>query len=175
MELSMREMGSAFLLSVLLGIIFGLCYDPLRILRIIRGERGGAFSRVLTAAEDFLLLAVYGALFSIFVYAVNDGVVRGFMLIGVALGFFAYYFTVGRLVMAASERIIALLKRAIRYAVKAIARPMRRVIGFVYRYTLSPIIQLLLRIYLYFLSLPIPWRSIRCVKENCGELLRLEM
>ncbi len=59
---------------------------------------------------DFLsvMLAVVGLL--VLSYAYNDGKVRFFAMAGLAVGFWLYYFTAGRLVMLVSEPVAFLIK-----------------------------------------------------------------
>ena len=170
----MIDMGSSFLLSVLLGVFFGLCYDPLRILRILRREKKGVFFKVLTTIEDFLLLSTYGAFFSIFVFAVNDGVLRGFMLLGTLLGFLIYYFTVGRLVMAVSERIISFVRRAVRFVARILYKPLKITLVFVYNKSIRLLLRLVLKVYIYFISLPLARRRLRSTAAECRELVKCE-
>lgn len=136
MAVSMWAQAAGLLYALLFGLLCGALYDGIRILRVLHGVHygGQASARIQTLRprflppprphgrvgeraqgaliflEDVLYLAVAGALFSVFVYWQNDGVFRSHLLVGTLLGFFAYYFTVGRLVLSAAESLAALLR-----------------------------------------------------------------
>lgn len=138
-------MGAIFLFSIILGAVFGVFYDVIRILRLMRPNNKKAKSKpkndnngkqknvrlsivragtVLTFVGDALFLSFCGVVFSVFVFYTNDGVFRGFMAVGAIIGFSVYYFTVGRLVMLVSEKIITAVRRAVAFAVSMVAKIM---------------------------------------------------
>lgn len=104
------ELAVLFLYAAALGVAFGVLYDVFRILRrAVRGIDRSPVGYALTFAQDILFFVITAAASAIFFYKFNSGRVR---LSGVAfmiLGFSAYYFTVGRLVMLVADAIISFI------------------------------------------------------------------
>ena len=106
--------------SALIGILIGMIYDVFRILRaatpdIIKGTRA---ETVIVFFEDILFWLIASVVFIIFIYYANKGHTRLIMIADAALGFLAYYFTLGRLVMLCSGYII----KAVRYFLKLLRK-----------------------------------------------------
>lgn len=127
MEVSMLAMGRVFLMSVLLGASFGLCYDVLRIFRHAVGLPKKKAFTVIHSVEDFLFIVFFGICFSVFVYYTNDGILRLFMFIGLAIGFYVYSVTVGRAVIAAADMIIRFVRRAFATVARFVMIPIRHI------------------------------------------------
>lgn len=104
----------AFLLFVLLGAALAVVWCILRAVRAQMREKG-AFNIVLEALFG-VLCAVCVKLLALGVYW---GDVRGFMLIGAALGFWAVYETIGRLLTFV---IGALLHAVIRFLLRPLGK-----------------------------------------------------
>ena len=99
-ELSQSALGVMLLLSVCLGFVSALCYDALRI------RRKAIKIPILPHFEDFLFMILFGAALAIIFFMQNNGRFRAFALAGALGGFYLYRKTLGRLVMAASDKII---------------------------------------------------------------------
>ena len=135
--------------SVCFGIVLGVVYDVIRILRVLLGAerdeagRSGfrnvelpiikrkAYSQkknklssvllsVLIAVGDIIFAVSCGILVVMIAYAYNSGKVRAVIFIGLALGFLAYYFTLGKLVMKTSELLAFLIRSAAVYVYELI-------------------------------------------------------
>ncbi len=137
--------------SVILGLIFGIFYDIIRIIHILCGiasysgenvgmKRGKLAFFVFFVLDIAYMLAVT-AFYSLFVYWSYSGSFRMFMLIAAILGFVIYYNTAGRVVMFFSEAVVRFLKLVFRYTVavpiRFIWRVSSRVLSFVYGSTLG--------------------------------------
>lgn len=59
---------------------------------------------------DLLFSVMSGVLFSVFLYWQNTGILRWYAVLGALCGFFAYYQTIGRLVMHAAAFLLAVLR-----------------------------------------------------------------
>lgn len=131
MEISITAQLWATLYSVITGAFLGLAYDIVRIGRVLVGLRSGAvssklegkclplvgeyrrpqgklgriFGDVFVFVGDILYFLFASAVFCVFVFHANHGNGRWFLVAGCALGFCAYFFTVGKLVMAFSDAI----------------------------------------------------------------------
>ncbi len=103
-EISQSSLAVLLLLSVVFGFVAALLYDALRIRRIAINVP------ILWHFEDFFFMLGCGVVFSILFYVQSSGKVRAFAFAGGLGGFYIYRKTLGRLVMAASERIINFVK-----------------------------------------------------------------
>lgn len=118
MNMIMSIETAVFFESVLLGAILGICFDVFRILRItIPSSKAAVF------IQDILFFVIIAAASFYFFVTFNEGIVRGYLLLGELLGFIIYYCTIGSLVFKAAEWIISWLKR---------------ILGFVFRVVLWP-------------------------------------
>jgi len=103
-EITISDQVNHLFLSCGLGFLLGLYYDFYRVPRLIMrsGRRVIFFQDVLF----FLTSSIITFLFSL---AVMDGKLRFYLFLGEAIGFAAYYFTIGRLVMKFTGTITALI------------------------------------------------------------------
>ncbi len=109
-----------FLLSILWGGILLLAYDILRIFR--RLIKQGAF---LVAIEDL----IFWLLASLFIFSMifyeNNGVIRGFSIIGMLLGIILYHFSISEWLVKSITMLIQTLFSPIKAAIKQIIRFIR--------------------------------------------------
>ena len=126
MEIFIADQIKTMAESCLLGLIFGVGYDIIRIAYILghvatyRGtcekpvpHTKGAFA--LFFGLDFSYLLVVTFFFSVFLFHANHGIFRLYLFLPAVLGFFIYYRTIGRLVMFFSETIVLFLRRLAEY------------------------------------------------------------
>ncbi|HHV11797.1 MAG TPA: hypothetical protein GXX75_16100 [Clostridiales bacterium] len=111
-----------FAISILWGAIVLLTYDGFRILR--RLKRHG---NIMVAIEDILFWIAAGLFIFAMIYQVNDGIIRGFCVMGMAIGMVLYHFTLSELLVKWITKLIQLLLKPIGIAIGAI----RKVAGFV--------------------------------------------
>lgn len=122
MEIYIADQLKTMAESCLLGLIFGIGYDIIRIVYIlchIATYRGmlekpvphtrGAFA--LFFIFDFSYLLVVTFFFSVFLFHENYGIFRFYLFLSAVFGFCMYYHTIGRLVMFFSETIVLFLRR----------------------------------------------------------------
>ena len=81
-------------------------------------------------ALDFVYALLCGCAFILLEYYANDGTPRAFSFFGVLLGFVLYYFSLGRLVLAISERIAFVIRIMLAY----LALPFERVFSLISAY-----------------------------------------
>lgn len=79
-----------FLLSFLIGAVFGVVFDVLRIIRIIKRHHNAVIF-----IEDFLFVLFCGFWYFVFSTDMARGQIRLFTLIGMFIGFIVYLMTVG--------------------------------------------------------------------------------
>ena len=149
MEISPSALWRLLLASLLFGIGMGVLYDCIRIQRVLLGisrytkaesapvfcpaflrmrkKRTGKWKKlakfVCLVLQDILFCLSVGILVSILLFYRNDGVFRGFVLVGATVGFVVYYFTVGRLIISISEYIVFALRTAFLYFVYYVSYP----------------------------------------------------
>ncbi len=139
--------------SLLVGVLLGVLYDAVRLLRTFFGlgidyadspfisrlsppligkrakrERRGTKKAAVTAAVfvfDILYMTTATAVTVIFVYHASSGTPRGFSLLGEAAGFALYMKTVGRLTAKASSYIFFAADTAVRYALFFTVTPVK--------------------------------------------------
>ena len=106
-----------FLISVLWGGILLLIYDILRILR--RLVKHGAF---LVAIQDLIFWV--GASIFIFsmIYRENNGIIRGYSILGMMLGSILYHFAVSDFVVELITKLLKTLLQPFQAAVKQTVR-----------------------------------------------------
>ena len=134
MEISMSQQLSAIIISLITGVILGAIYDVVRIIRCILGVKyteirpkislfknkpkkslriSGLTESLIIHITDVLFFIVCGIIIAITVYFSNSGRVRWFIYFFCVLGFLAYYFTVGKIVIKLSGTITEILKTAV--------------------------------------------------------------
>lgn len=105
-SLSLATQTKGFLLSMGFGFIMGILYDFVRIIRLAV-NRGKA----LQIASDILYFILLGFLTFLFCLIINEGEIRLYILVGEAMGFGIYYFSLGAVIFSVSEKIIGLIKK----------------------------------------------------------------
>lgn len=121
MEIFVQKQLINIVYSLILGLIFGGIYDIIRIVHILcgiasyTGETRGMKRGIVPFTIFFLLDTAYlftlTCIFSVFLYAVNNGGFRFYLLAAVLVGMVFYFFTAGRVVMLLSEAIVRFLRR----------------------------------------------------------------
>ena len=117
-SLSLADQTKGFLLSLGFGFLMGILYDLVRIVRISISK-----SKKLILIFDLLYCIFLGFCSYIFFLVVNEGDIRGFLLLGEGIGFAIYYFSLGIVVFAASEKIVDSIKM---FALKFFENPDKR-------------------------------------------------
>ncbi len=122
-----RQETMVFLTAVLHGALLALVYDLLRALR-----RVFAHSLAAVSAEDFLFWIAAGFLTFCLLFQETDGVIRGYVVVGAALGVILYRNLFGHLVLRVVTGILGGIRTAVKMIGKA-AGKVRRVVGGVLR------------------------------------------
>ena len=156
MEISFWQQLSLPFTSFIFGLIAGALYDAVRILRCCLGVKYKASypkflskikfpllnityrksklnsikETILVGLTDILYFAVLTVFMCIFVYAVNNGRIRWFIYFFSLLGFLAYYFTVGKLVIGASTVISFFIRAVFLYALVFLLAPIKAVVTY---------------------------------------------
>ncbi len=113
-----------FLISILWGAILLLAYDILRIFR--RLIKHGAF---LVAVEDLIFWVVASLFIFIMIFHKNDGIIRGFSIIGMLLGIILYHFSISEGLVKCITKLIQTLLSPFTAAIKQVIRGFRSLWG----------------------------------------------
>jgi len=89
-----------FGLSCVFGVIIGVCYDVFRTARILFPH-----NTILVVIEDVVFMAGYAVFLSSFASVCARGELRFYYVIGNALGFIVYFFTLGSIVIGTMKKI----------------------------------------------------------------------
>ncbi len=97
---------SVFGFSCLLGVALSVFFSFLKILRIVI-----RFNTVVIAIQDFVFWFLSGM--AVFMFAIwqNDGIVRGYVLIGALIGALVYYLTIGDILTNSTAAIAGFFRR----------------------------------------------------------------
>jgi spore cortex biosynthesis protein YabQ len=109
-----------FLLSILWGGLLLLAYDVLRIFR--RLIKRGA---ILVAVEDLIFWLLASLFIFTMIFHNNNGIIRGFSIIGMILGIILYHFSISEWLVKSITKLIQTLLSPINAAVKQIIRFVR--------------------------------------------------
>ena len=98
---------------------------------------------VVAFVEDIMYFCLCGAIISVFLYNLNTGKVRGFVLIGAICGFAFYLLTIGRVTLFFGELIVFLIRSLARLVflrlILPTARAVQRIVGFIYIHTFGKV------------------------------------
>ncbi|MDE6500776.1 MAG: spore cortex biosynthesis protein YabQ [Ruminococcus sp.] len=89
-----------FGISCLFGVIIGVCYDVFRTARILFPH-----NTVLVVIEDVVFMAGYAVFLSSFATVCARGELRFYYIVGNAIGFIVYFFTLGSVVIGTMKKI----------------------------------------------------------------------
>ena len=106
MGISVSQQTMTFLQSLLLGAALGMLYDVFRILRLLIPS-----GKVISFVEDIVYFLLCGVISFAFLIAVNNGIIRAYLLAGELLGAVLYYFTLGKFIYRIADKIITLIKK----------------------------------------------------------------
>jgi spore cortex biosynthesis protein YabQ len=106
-----------FLISILWGVIILFVYDFLRIFhRIIK------HNTIILALEDIIFWVVASVFIFAMIYNSNNGIIRGFSVIGVSLGMVFYHYTISNFIVNSITKLIKLLLTPFTMAIKMVKR-----------------------------------------------------
>lgn len=128
--LSLSTQVVSFLYSLGFGLIIGILYDLLRVIRIVL-----SFSKTATYVTDFLFSVTASIMTFLFCLSVTNGEVRLYIILGEFIGFAVFYFSFGSVAVKFSEK-----------SVRKIAKAFKKVFGFIF----TPFIKIFVVIHMKF-------------------------
>lgn len=99
-----------FLISILWGALILILYDILRILRRVIKH-----NYFFIAIEDLLFWVISSLFIFAMIYNENNGIIRGFSIMGMALGMVIYHFLLSKFVVKLISELIKLILRPFRF------------------------------------------------------------
>ena len=114
-----------FLLSLGFGFLLGILYDVFRTLRMMIGS-----SDKLIFAADLLYFLICGVLSFFFLLVTDEGRLRFYTVLGEALGWMIYYFSLGTVAMKVSAAAVRTAKRLMSFVFKPIKFVIRKIMMF---------------------------------------------
>ena len=115
-----------FLVSVLWGAILFVLYDILRIARRIKKHKWFTI-----AAEDVLYWILAALLIFRMMYEQNDGIIRGFSILGMGLGMIIYSQTISPYFVVGVSTFFLFIGRQIHRFLRMITKPFRKLCRFI--------------------------------------------
>lgn len=111
------------LIFILTGIVIGILFDIFRILR-----KSFKTADFITYLEDIIFWILTGCimLFSIFIF--NNGEIRSYVFIGIAIGIISYMLIISRFFVKISVSIIKFIKKILSYPIKLIKNIFTKII-----------------------------------------------
>lgn len=120
--LSLATQTKGFLLSMGLGFIMGFFYDLFRIIRLAISKK-----KVFIIIFDLAYCIFLCFVSFIFCMTVNEGQFRFYLLLGEAIGFAVYYFSLGVIVFTFGEKSVGVIKSCFKRVFKIISFPFQRI------------------------------------------------
>lgn len=109
-----------FFIFIVNGIIIGILFDFFRILR-----KSFKTSDILTYFEDLLFWILTGFSILYFIFVFNNGEIRLFMFLGIAVGIALYMLVFSKLFIKINVTIITFIKKAITTIIRIILIPFK--------------------------------------------------
>lgn len=106
MEFTLSELLVAFAFSLVFGLILGLVYQPFHLMHLHGLNTSAAYF-----VTDVIYMLIFGVMSYLFCLVYIEGRVRFFVIIGEAIGFFVYYYTLRRVLDVIFKPIVIILKK----------------------------------------------------------------
>lgn len=125
--------GYLFLITILCGFAIGLFYDIIRIFRRIV-----IHPNWLINIEDTFFWIISSLFLFIILFNQNDGVLRGFVILGITIGIFLYFFIFSFLIITYVTKFTVQIINIIKLIIKLLALPVK----VFFKLTLNPLLKL---------------------------------
>ena len=164
MTVSQEQLWRILLYALVLGVILGAIYDIFRIFRLCfnfgvnygtKNKKRELFNTLAVFFEDLLYFIICSCVACVFIFYMNSGRFRSVALLGALAGFTAYHFTLGRVVMICSDRIIRFVKKLLKFIFRYTFFPLFKFVWFIFNLTVGRLIKFILtqvRIKIYLKS-----------------------
>lgn len=109
-----------FAISILWGAIVILTYDALRIFRRLKKH-----GNIMIAAQDILFWIAASIFIFVMIYQVNDGIIRGFCILGMTIGMVLYHFILSEFIVTMVTKLLQLLLTPFKLVIDAVRKVIR--------------------------------------------------
>ena len=99
-----------FFIFILNGFLIGIIFDVFRILR-----KAFKTKDVITYLQDFLFWILSGAIVLYTIFKFNNGILRGFIFVGILIGFIIYILAFSKVFINTNLFIINIIKKILYY------------------------------------------------------------
>ena len=123
-----------FYIYLLTGILIGLLFDVFRIFR-----KSFKHSDITTIIQDILFFILTSMLILYTVYKFNNGEVRSYIILGIALGLTIYLLLFSKIFININVKIIDVIKKMIGYIFNILFLPIRVILIFLKKRIFKPI------------------------------------
>ena len=120
MNVIISEQIKLFIIFFTTGIIIGVLFDIFRIIR-----KAFKISDMHTCIEDIIFGVLTGILLIFVIFIYNNGSLRFYMILGMALGIITYLFTVSKYFIKINVKIIKFIQKIILKLVNIILVPIK--------------------------------------------------
>ncbi len=144
MEFFIEKQLKNIVYSVILGLIFGVICDIIRVVRLFCSSASfeggkvrnlsGFFPALFNHVTDLIFMIVVTALYSVFDYYAENSRFRMYLLIPTLLGFWFYFKSIGRIAEKLAFTSVSIVKKVI---LRTVLNPLRTAVSFVYKNTLG--------------------------------------
>lgn len=124
---TLSEQTIYFLASVVFGAALSVLYDLFRLIRMMDEKNAAA-----AVIGDILFFVTAGVLTSLFALPFNKGEVRGFIILGEAIGFLLTHITLGAVFRKVSGAVIMTLKNIARKIFKIVKKLFQKLLNFMH-------------------------------------------
>ena len=148
MEISLTHQFVVLLSSIAFGMLLGLLYDcvrivrclcgiqykrPIKLFKVRSGEKrvGKLYESIVMGITDLLYFLIAAVIMCVFVYFINNGKVRWYIYSGSAVGFALYYFTIGKIVISLSSIIAYGIRKGLYIFLICLYEPVRPLFSFI--------------------------------------------
>ncbi len=121
MEIKLLDQIGGFGAFCLFGAVLGVYHTAYKLLRYF-----AHFSRWAIFWQDILFFATSAIATFAVLMNITEGEVRGYILLGVVIGFAAYYFTLGALIFAVGKFIIDIAQKVYEFLNRRIILPIKK-------------------------------------------------
>ncbi|MCL2446025.1 MAG: spore cortex biosynthesis protein YabQ [Oscillospiraceae bacterium] len=120
--LNLGDQTRLFFASLGFGFVLGVLYEMLRFVRrLLRPQASWGY----LLAQDLLYAAVCTVLAFYFFLGIGDGLLRGYTILGMLLGWALYMLTLGQLLSRAGQQLATFTHRTMRNTARGMAKPAR--------------------------------------------------
>lgn len=123
-----------FYVFLLTGLLIGLLFDVFRILR-----KSFKTSDFVTLLQDIIFWLLAGGLFTYTVFKFNNGEIRSYVFLGVALGFILYLLLFSKTFIKVNVKIITFLKKLFHTLFTIILTPLKLLFRLLRKVLLKPV------------------------------------